>query len=609
MTDVQKSPMNLLKEALRFGGFREEVFECESTSGERRMIPPFMTNLTAGNLSLTIEFGDEIKSKNSAKRISYDVLLKNMYPEEYELAYEDSADYAECAATEISKVAVLKAKRESMVHHERVYKRLCRDVEKEKNEEKKEKMLARKKQVFEERTEAVQRNRFPTWDELDTIEDPEKVWYNRMMKATRAYDLDIDWDFEFDFEDKENKKVTCTVQVHQRKEEGADPTFMFKLDHSAELGNGADEEKEGRFRNKGEFVRQIKGQLSEDIVNQLITEGIMEDADSATAILKTKSEAAIEARLAETDEERAARIEKVKEERKAAKKAGTLKEGKDGKKKTMRQKLKEKKEAKNNKQTEKAKKAALEEKIAAKKEKLKLKAKAKRDAKKGKKEEEEKPAAKGKKAPAKGAKKDQKPAPGNKTKAELRKFYLDTIKKVSANEKLDEEKKKKLCDKYKKIYNEKLDALKEANKSGRNTQRSDERAPRREQGRRDDRDSRAPKRGGRDEGRSDRRGPKSAHYAPQPVMYAQPVMMPQQMYAPPPSQAAYPQQVYSNQSYGYQGKKDNNFSGAQNQIQQLQAQQQAQMAQLQQQLTSQMNQYSRPAPQQSSGARSGGRRW
>ena len=114
MTDVQKSPANLLKDALKHGGFREEVFECENATGERRLVPPFITSLIAGNLSLTIEFGEEVKSKSTAKRITYDVLVKNIYPEEYELTYEDSADYAECAATEIPKAVMLKTKRESM---------------------------------------------------------------------------------------------------------------------------------------------------------------------------------------------------------------------------------------------------------------------------------------------------------------------------------------------------------------------------------------------------------------------------------------------------------------------------------------------------------------
>lgn len=609
MTDVQKSPMNLLKEALRFGGFREESFDCETLSGERRLVPPFVTSLTAGSQSLTIEFGDDVKSMGQAKRITYDVFLKNMYPDEYEMAYEDSADYAENTASEIPKANMLKTKRESMIHHERVYKRLCREVEKDmKDDEKREKVLARKKQVFEERTEAVTRNRFPTWEELDTIEDPEKVWFARMMKATRAYDLDIDWDFEFDFEDKENKKVTCTVQVHQKKEGEEEPTFLFKLDHSAELGNGSDEET-GRFKSKGDFVRQIKGQLSEDIVNQLVTEGIMEDPESALAVLKERSDAAIEARLNETEEEREARIAKAKEERK--KNPGKGK--KDDKKKTMRQKLKERREAKkNSKDGEKAKKAALEEKIAAKKEKLKAKAKAKRDAKKGKKaepEKEEKP--KGRNAKKAPAKKDDSDAKPQKTKGDLRKFYLDTIKKVTSNDKLSEDKKKKLCEKYKKIYNEKLDALKSAPRESRPAPKG-KRDDKRDDRRNNDRDARGTKRG-RDE-REPRRGGKMAYQQP---MYAQPVMMhPQQMYAPPPAQAYQPQQVYQNQgSYGYQGKKDNNFTSSNNvasQIASLQAQQQAQMAQLQAQLTSAYQAPRQPAPRHPQPAqtnRRGGRGW
>jgi len=630
MTDVQKSPMNLLKEALKFGGFREETFECENVNGERRLVPPFVTSMTAGTLSLTIEFGEEVKSKNQAKRITYDVLLKNMYPEEYELAYEDSAEYAEVAATEIPKAHLLKAKRESTVHHERVYKRMCEDIEKKiKDEEKRAKILERKKAGFEERMEATTRNRFPTWEELDTIEDPEKVWFARMMKASRAFNLDIDWDFEFDFNDKENKKVTCTVQVHQKKEGEEEPTFLFKLDHSAELGEGKEDDSD-RIKGKGEFVRQIKGQLSEDIVNQLVTEGIAEDVDEcATKILMERSEAFVEARLNETEEEREERIKKAKEERKNNPK-------KDVKKgpKTMRQKLKERREkaakAKDDKKAEKSKKKALEEKIAAKKEKLKAKAKAKRDAKKGKKTEadaeEAKP--KGKKgAPAKkgGAPKKESEAPkprgGQKTKAELRKFYLETVKKVSANDKLSEDKKKKLCDKYKKIYNEKVDALKTAPRDNKPAPRNNDRrgarnsSPPRRDNRRDsrrdddrrrpsDRDSRDT-RGGKRERRDDydsRRQPKQAHYQQQP-MYMQPVMMPQQMYAPPPSQAYQPQQV--------QGR---GASNAQSQIATLQAQQQAQMAQLQAQLQSQMQSYQQPPaprhPQQAGGRpQQGGRRW
>lgn len=636
MTDVQKSPMNLLKEALKFGGFREEVFECENSTGERRLVPPFITSIIAGNLSLSIEFGEDVKSKNSAKRITYDILIKNMYAEEYELAYEDSADYADNATMEIPKAVMLKTKRESTVHHERIYKRLCKDAESnlkgEKNDEKREKVLARKKQVFDERMEAVTRNRFPTWEELDTIEDPEKVWYNRMMKATRAYDLDIDWDFEFDFADKENKKVTCTVQVHQKKEGEDDPTFLFKLDHSADLGTGNDEET-GRFKTKGDFVRQIKGQLGEDIVNQLVTEGIMEDPESALAILKERSDALTEARLAETEEEREARIAKIKEERKADPKKGGDKKG--DKRKTMRQKLKERREGKKNvKEDAKSKKKDLDEKIAAKKEKLKAKAKAKRDAKKGKKDEnedEEKPK-RGGKAPAKGKKPEPKKNDSDrpqKTKADLRKFYLDTIKKVTGNDKLDEDKKKKLCDKYKKIYNEKVDALKNQPKAREPRERRDEGRDNRRGGRdnrddkrtdrrndRDTRDSRgAPKRG-RDNDRAggQPRGGKQMAYQNQ-VMY-QPVMMQNpQMYAPPPAQAYQPQQVYSNQaSYGYQqqqgGKKDNNFSSAQTQIQQLQAQQQAQMAQLQGQLQSYGQQAAAPRhPAPSGGRQQSGRRW
>jgi len=597
MTDVQKSPANLLKDALKYGGFREEVFECETASGERRLIPPFITSLIAGNLSLTIEFGEEIKSKSTAKRITYDVFVKNIYPEEYELTYEDSADYAECAATEIPKAVMLKTKRESIVHHERVYKRLCKDVEANvKDEEKKKAALERKKAVFDERIEAVNRNKFPTWDELDTIEDPEKVWYNRMMKATHAYHLDIDWDFEFDYADKEDKKVTCTVQVHQKKEGEEEATFLFKLDHSAELGSGKDEES-GRYKTKGDFVRQIKGQLSEDIVNQLVTEGIMTDVDSSVAILAERHAEAVEARLNETEEEREARIAKAKEERKKAKKEGKDTGKKDNKKKSMRQKLKERKEAKKNaKETEKAKKKALEEKIAAKKEKLKAKAKAKRDAKKGKKEAEDDKPKKGAKnnAAKKGGNKNDAPAKKpTKTKDELRTFYLETIKKVSKNEKLDEEKKKKLCEKYKKIYHEKLDALKAAGKPARaprNNNSRDERKPREQNSRNDRRGGRDDSRGAPKRGRDDRdqrqpRGGKQMNYG-QPVVY-QPVMMPQQMYAPPPAQAYQPQPVQ--QSYGYQNK-GNQFS-ASSQIAQLQAQQQQQMAALQ----AQLQQFQQPA--------------
>jgi len=606
MADVQKSPANLLKEALKFGGFREETFECENANSERRLIPPFITSLTAGNLSLTIEFGDEVKSKSTAKRITYDVFIKNLYPDEYELTYEDSAEYADCAATEIPKAVMLKTKRESMIHHDRVYKRICKDIEsKEKNEEKKKARLEQCKATYDERVEACNRNKFPTWEELDTVEDPEKVWYNRMMKASRAYNLDIDWDFEFDYADKEDKKVTCTVQVHQKKEGEEEATFLFKLDHNAELGNGKDEET-GRFKTKGDFVRVIKGQLSEDIVNQLVAENIMEDVDSATAVLAQRHDEATEARLNETEEEREERIKKLKEEKKKTKKeAGADKKG--AKKKTMRQKLNERKEAKKNaKETEKAKKKALEEKIAAKKEKLKAKAKAKRDAKKGKKqepkEEDQKPKGKNNnnRNAKKGTKNDTpKKAGQGKTKEELRQFYLDTVKKVSKNDKLSDEKKKNLCEKYKKIYHEKLDALKasEPRKPARGNNRNNSRdeRPKREASSRGGRDDR---RGGRDDsrgakrGRDDRdsrqpRGGKQMNYG-QPVMY-QPVMMPQQMYAPPPAQAYQPQQMQ--QSYGYQGQKSNNFS-ASSQIAALQAQQQQQMAALQ----AQLQQFQQPQP-------------
>merc|ERR1712071_423306 len=158
-----------------------------------------------------------------------------------------------------------------------------------------------------------------------------------------------------------------------KKEGEEEATFLFKLDHSAELGSGKDEES-GRFKTKGDFVRQIKGQLSEDIVNQLVIEGIMTDVDSSVAILAERHAEAVEARLNETEEERDARIAKAKEERKKNKKEGKD-TGKDNKKKTMRQKLKDRKEGKKNaKETEKAKKQALDEKIAAKKEKLKAKA-------------------------------------------------------------------------------------------------------------------------------------------------------------------------------------------------------------------------------------------
>ena len=85
-----------------------------------------------------------------------------------------------------------------MIHHDRVYKRICKEIEsKEKNEEKKKARLEQCKATYDERVEACNRNKFPTWEELDTVEDPEKVWYNRMMKASRAYNLDIDWDFEW----------------------------------------------------------------------------------------------------------------------------------------------------------------------------------------------------------------------------------------------------------------------------------------------------------------------------------------------------------------------------------------------------------------------------